>query len=177
MLRTSNGDNWIKHLFSSIASLFIRELLLKERICSQRDLPWMLLFFLLRTCVTAWWELRQCSYRVRALGMGFCVWSLFSGVVLDVLSSLTIFLLAKRELIALLKLCCGFLCSVSLPHGTMDWPVACDCGISWSYALTFWKRTKLDITFRRPLLIKRQASQFNSFHQLVCAQEEASIAI
>ena len=72
-LCTSKGDYWIKQRFSSIASLFKWELLLKARICSHfgansflseqliivwkitfitlSDLPWMLLF-LIRTCVT-----------------------------------------------------------------------------------------------------------------------------
>ena len=26
---------------------------------------------------------------------------------------------------------------VSLPHGAVGWSVVCDCGISWSYSLTF----------------------------------------
>ena len=41
----------------------------------------------------------------------------------------------KRELIVLLQLCCGSLCSVSLY--CHDWSEVCDCGISWSYSLTF----------------------------------------
>ena len=36
-LWTSKGDYWIKQWFSSIASLFKWKLLLKERICSQRE--------------------------------------------------------------------------------------------------------------------------------------------
>ena len=53
--------------------------------------------------------------------VGFCVWSLFCGVVLDVHSSLAIILLRKRELVALLSLCYCCLCSVSLPQGGMGW--------------------------------------------------------
>ena len=36
-LRTSKGDYWIKQWFSSIASLFKWKVLLKKRICSQRE--------------------------------------------------------------------------------------------------------------------------------------------
>ena len=64
------------------------------------------------------------------------VGSLFCIVALSVLSSLAI-ILRKRELVALLELCCGCLHSVSLPHGVMGWSAVCDCGISWSYPLTF----------------------------------------
>ena len=35
-------------------------------------------------------------------------------------SSLAIILLRKREMVALIKLCCGLLCSVSLPHGARN---------------------------------------------------------
>ena len=28
--------------------------------------------------------------------------------------------------------------SVTLPHGAAGWSAVCDCGISWSYSLTFW---------------------------------------
>ena len=31
----------------------------------------------------------------------------------------------------------GCRCSVSLPHGAFGWSAVCDCGISWSYSLTF----------------------------------------
>ena len=27
---------------------------------------------------------------------------------------------------------------VASPHGAMGWSAVCDCGISWSYPLTFW---------------------------------------
>ena len=40
---------------------------------------------------------------------------------LDVLSSLTIILLGKREPVGLLQMCCGCLFSVPLPHGTVGW--------------------------------------------------------
>ena len=32
-----------------------------------------------------------------------------------------------------------FKCSVTLPRGAEDWSALCDCGISWSYPLTFWR--------------------------------------
>ena len=65
------------------------------------------------------------------------VLSEFCEMVLSVLSSLAISLLKKRELDALLYLCCDCLCSVSLPHNAMGWSAVCDCGFSWSYSLTF----------------------------------------
>ena len=57
--------------------------------------------------------------------MGFCLVP-----VLGVLSSLVNILQRKRELVALLLLCCGsFLCSASFPHGAVGWSAVCDCGI------------------------------------------------
>ena len=38
----------------------------------------------------------------------------------------------------LLELCFDCLCSVSLPHDAVDWSAFYDCGISWSFSLTFW---------------------------------------
>ena len=32
---------------------------------------------------------------------------------------------------------CGYYCSVSLPHGAVDWAVVYECDVSWSYSLTF----------------------------------------
>ena len=35
---------------------------------------------------------------------------------------------------------CYYKCSVALPRDAMGWSAVCDCGISWSYSLTFlWK--------------------------------------
>ena len=34
-----------------------------------------------------------------------------------------------------MSLDCWF--SVALPHGAVGWSAVCDCGISWSYSLTF----------------------------------------
>ena len=36
----------------------------------------------------------------------------------------------ETELVGLLYLCCGCLCSVSLPYCAMSWPEICDCEIS-----------------------------------------------
>ena len=33
---------------------------------------------------------------------------------------------------------CDCLCSVALPRGSVGWSAVCDCGISWSYSLTFY---------------------------------------
>ena len=67
-----------------------------------------------------------------------------------VLSSLAIILLRKRELGALLQLCCGCLCSVSLPHHAVGWSRVCGCGISWSYTLA-WVKVQ---NFKNPELSK-----------------------
>ena len=81
-LRTSKGYYWTKQWFSSIAFLFktgtslkgknslplsfkSRSLWYGHHFTTLSDLPWMLLL-LLSTCVTAYWELRQCRWRLRA---------------------------------------------------------------------------------------------------------------
>ena len=52
-------------------------------------------------------------------------------------SSLAISLLRKGELVDLLLVCCGCLCSVVLPKGAQD-SVVCDCGVSSSYSLAYF---------------------------------------
>ena len=47
--------------------------------------------------------------------------SLFRGVFLGSLSCLATILLRESELVALLKLCCGCLCSLCLPHEANGW--------------------------------------------------------
>ena len=47
---------------------------------------------------------------VAPIWCGSYIGSLFCGLFLCVLSSFVIILLRKRELVALLKLCCGYLC-------------------------------------------------------------------
>ena len=32
---------------------------------------------------------------------------------------------------------CDYYCSVAHPHGLVGWSAVCDCGIYWSYSLTF----------------------------------------
>ena len=61
---------------------------------------------------------------------------LFCSVTFSVLSSLVMLLFRKKELVASLLLCCGYLCSVSLPHGAVSWSAV--CSIFWSYSLTFF---------------------------------------
>ena len=55
-----------------------------------------------------------------------------------VLSSFAIISLGKREFGTLV--CSEFrvACVFYLPGRVMGWFVVCGCGISWSYALTFW---------------------------------------
>ena len=76
------------------------------------------------------------------LVVGVLCLSLFCFVLLCVLSSFAIILKRKRELVALLfivlRMSCYCECYVTLPHGTVGWSAVCDCGISWSYSLTFW---------------------------------------
>ena len=59
--------------------------------------------------------------------VGFCVCSMFCCTLLCVISSFTIILMGKRELVALL--CLSSLCLVALSHGAMGWSAVCDCGI------------------------------------------------
>ena len=47
--------------------------------------------------------------------------SLFRGVFLGSLSCLATILLRESDLVALLKLCCGCLCSLCLPHEANGW--------------------------------------------------------
>ena len=37
-------------------------------------------------------------------------------------------------------------CSVTLPHGAMDWSSVCDCGVSWSYLFISWIGHKNTLT-------------------------------
>ena len=66
-------------------------------------------------------------------------WLLFFGYnVLCVLSSKDITSPRKivgRFTLILFLLSCGLLYSVSLPCGSMDWSMICDCNISWSYSI------------------------------------------
>ena len=39
--------------------------------------------------------------------------------------------------IIVLQMYCYHKCSVAVPHGAVGWSAVCDCGISWSYSLTF----------------------------------------
>ena len=61
---------------------------------------------------------------------------MFCCILLCVLSSFAIILMGKRELVALL--CLSSWCPVALPHGAVSWSAVCDCGIFWSYSLTFY---------------------------------------
>ena len=73
--------------------------------------------------------------------MGVLCWYLFWYASLYVLSSFAIILTRKRELVALLFVFwmpCYCKCPVALPQGAVGWSAVCDCGISWSYSLTFW---------------------------------------
>ena len=49
-----------------------------------------------------------------------CVVSLFNSGILGILSKLSIILLMKREMVALLSLCCGCLCFVLLFSSAVD---------------------------------------------------------
>ena len=68
------------------------------------------------------------------LVVGVLCLSLFCCASLCVLSSFAIILKKKRGLVAfaliVLRMSCYCKCSVTLPHGTVDWSAVCDCGIS-----------------------------------------------
>ena len=80
------------------------------------------------------------TYIVCGGGGGLCL-SFFWYVLLYVLYSVAIILTRKRQLVAfffiVLWMSCYYKCPVALPHGAMDWSAACDCGIFYSYSLTF----------------------------------------
>ena len=44
---------------------------------------------------------------------------------------------AGRFAIIVLQMYCYYKCSVDLPHAAVCWSAVRDCGISWSYSLTF----------------------------------------
>ena len=64
---------------------------------------------------------------------------MFCCTLLYVLSSFAIILMGKREPVALLGLSSWCLVTVvfALLRGAMGSSAVCDCGISWSYSLTF----------------------------------------
>ena len=65
--------------------------------------------------------------------VGVLCWPLFWNLVLCVLSSFTIILTRKRELVALLlffQMSCYCKSFVALLHGVVGWSAVCDCGIS-----------------------------------------------
>ena len=66
--------------------------------------------------------------------MGVFNCSMFCCTLLYVHSSIAIFLMGKRELIALLNL--SSWCLVMVKRLFLVVPRGCDCGISWSYSLT-----------------------------------------
>ena len=61
--------------------------------------------------------------------VGFCICYMFCCTLLCILSSFTIILMGKRELVALLMSCFCY-CSVVLPHDAVGWSTVCHCGIS-----------------------------------------------
>ena len=68
--------------------------------------------------------------------------SLFWFALFCVLSSFTIILNRKRELVTLfslfvLRMHCFCKCSVTVPQGVVVWSIVCNCGISLSYSLIF----------------------------------------
>ena len=47
---------------------------------------------------------------------------------------------------------CYYKFSVAPPHGTMDWSAVCDCGISWSYSLSFYSEQDFCLRILRNLM-------------------------
>ena len=66
---------------------------------------------------------------------------MFCCTLLYVHSSITIILMGKRELVALLNLSswCLVVGRVALPRGAMGLSAVCDCRISRSYSLTIYQ--------------------------------------
>ena len=58
--------------------------------------------------------------------------------------------MAERELVALLLLplmACNCKYSVSVSCGDVPFFAVCDCGIPWTYSLTFWEQTQITSYF------------------------------
>ena len=71
--------------------------------------------------------------------MGVLCLSLFA--LLSVLFSFVIILKRKRAgcfAFIVLRMSCYCKCFVALPPDGVGWSAVCDCGISFSYSLTFW---------------------------------------
>ena len=66
---------------------------------------------------------------------------------------------------------CDCKCSVALPHGAVGWSAVCDCGISWSYALTFCT-TRLSIGFLKFLNTPR-CNFIRTYHECEGAIEKS----
>ena len=58
-------------------------------------------------------------------------------------------------------------CSVSLPHGALGWSAVCDCGISWSYSLTFYCAGRISMEFY-PLCVLRDHRQKYLNYEHLC---------
>ena len=73
-------------------------------------------------------------------GGGRGLWFVFCCAVLGLISSFKIISPGKRELVALL-VCLStsndLLTYMTFPRGVVGWSRVCECGISWSYLLTF----------------------------------------
>ena len=74
--------------------------------------------------------------------VGVMCLSLFWYALFCVLSSFTIILKRKRELVSLfllfvLRMYSFCKCSVTLPQGVVVWSIVCNCGISLSYSRLF----------------------------------------
>ena len=76
---------------------------------------------------------------------------MFCCALLYVHSSFAIIVMGKRELVASLCLSSGWSreCCVALPHDATGLSAVCDCGISYSYSLSFFNREVLYYSGRR----------------------------
>ena len=75
--------------------------------------------------------------------MGFYVCSMFCCALLCGLCSFAIILMEKRDFgcfsLFVFLVSCDLYLSVVLSHGVVDWYAVCDCSISRSYSLAFYK--------------------------------------
>ena len=97
--------------------------------------------------------------------MGVLCLSLLWYTLLCVLSSFAV-ILAGCFAFIVLRMSCYCKCSVALPNGAVCRSALCDCGISWSYSLTFlWNRADPNLWWNASLSgISSGSSLFAKVH-------------
>ena len=83
-----------------------------------------------------------------------CFWGYCGCLCFDVRCFVSFLVLRSSwrgwELAAMLLLSFECLVAVDLPSGADGWSAGCDCGISWSYSVTFFRPTEASNAFNWP---------------------------